>query len=183
MYGFGAQAQWRSGRVSISYYPGVDARKDQDRLLNPAHLYCISGYIMQDFVGDRALNNLTRRKLKLIDDSISSYLSIIKSSEQIHVFNQSNYLSGVLGGIQSYRLGVKEDSNERVIEAQDHSTSKSEHNQRRQDEERLYFIHICGFLVCYFFCIQHVSRQYLKVKQIMLLCHYHFGPEKFISRD
>ena len=57
----------------MSYYLDVDANKDQCHLLNPTPLDCITGYMMDDYVGDRALKRLYQIKLHFIDGSISIY--------------------------------------------------------------------------------------------------------------
>ena len=56
MCGFGTWEEWRSGRIPASYYHGVDTRQYQ--YLNLNFLECITGYIMDDSVGDRYLKNL-----------------------------------------------------------------------------------------------------------------------------
>ena len=57
----------------MSYYLDVDANKDQCHLLNPTPLDCVTGYMMDDYVGDRALKRLYQIKLHFIDGSISIY--------------------------------------------------------------------------------------------------------------
>ena len=73
MCNFGARKDSRNGRIAISSYSDVDTRKYQCRMLNPTPLECISGYIMEDDVVDRALKSLYHKSLNLIDGSISSY--------------------------------------------------------------------------------------------------------------
>ena len=51
MCNFGAQAEWREGRIFVSYYLDVETTKYQCRLLNPTPLDCIAGYMMEDDVG------------------------------------------------------------------------------------------------------------------------------------
>ena len=46
MCNFGAQEEWRNGRRSVSSYIDVDISNDQDRLVNPTPLECITFYIM-----------------------------------------------------------------------------------------------------------------------------------------
>ena len=60
---------------------------------------------MEGDVGDRDLNNLPQRKLKLINGSISSYWSIFNSSERLHIINQEDELVDVIGDIESEGLG------------------------------------------------------------------------------
>ena len=83
MCNFGARTEWREGILVVSYYLDVETTKDQCRLLNPKHLECISGYIMEDAVGDRSLKRLPQRNLNLIDGSISSYCYILNSSKRL----------------------------------------------------------------------------------------------------
>ena len=58
MCNFGSQAEWREGRIFVSSYIDVETTKDQCRLLNPAPLGYIAGYIMDDAVGERDLKCL-----------------------------------------------------------------------------------------------------------------------------
>ena len=81
MCNFGLWSEWRKGRSVISYYLDVETTKDQCRLLNPTTLDCITGYIMEGTVGERALKRLLHRRLRFIDGSISSYCSILNSPE------------------------------------------------------------------------------------------------------
>ena len=73
MCNFGAREEWRTGRISVSSYIDVKISSDQDRLVNPTPLDCITGYTIEDAIGDRALKRLPQRRLNLIDGSISSY--------------------------------------------------------------------------------------------------------------
>ena len=45
--------------------------------------------------------------MNLIDESISSYCSVIKSPEQLDMIKQENKLAAVLGDIESNLLGEK----------------------------------------------------------------------------
>ena len=58
MCNFGSREEWRKGRIVISSYLDVETTKDQCRLLNPTPLDCITGYIMEYYVGERALKRL-----------------------------------------------------------------------------------------------------------------------------
>ena len=58
MCNFGAWVDWRNGRRSISSYLDIEISNDQYLLVNPTPLDCIAGYIMEDFIGDRALKRL-----------------------------------------------------------------------------------------------------------------------------
>ena len=75
MCNFESRAEWMKGRSVISSYLDVETTKDQCRLLNSTPLNCITGYIMEDAVGERALKRLPQRRLNFIDGSIYSYCS------------------------------------------------------------------------------------------------------------
>ena len=79
MCNFRSQSEWRKGRSVISSCFYVKTTKYQCRLLNPTPLDCITGYIMEDAVGERALKRLPHGRLNFIDGSIFSYCSIINS--------------------------------------------------------------------------------------------------------
>ena len=115
MYKFGAQSEWSSGRRYVSSYIDVDTIKYQYSLLNTNHLGFISGYIIQDAVGDRYLRNLLWQSMNFIDGSISSYLSILNSPERLHIITQVNKLTSFFGDIQSDHLEAKEDINNREL--------------------------------------------------------------------
>ena len=59
MRNFGARAEWRNGRISVSSYLDVNIRNDQYRLVNPIPFNCITGYIMDVDICDRSLKSLT----------------------------------------------------------------------------------------------------------------------------
>ena len=80
-------------------YIDVDTSKYQYRMINPTLLYCITGYIMEDFVGDRYLKRLTHRRLNSTDGYISSYLSIHNSPERFDEIKKANKLVSVIGNI------------------------------------------------------------------------------------
>ena len=63
---------WRNWVISIFSYLDVDTRKDKYSLSNPTYLECITGYIMEDDVGDSAFKSLSHIRLDLIDGYISS---------------------------------------------------------------------------------------------------------------
>ena len=101
---FGVQAEWGNGRISVSSYLDVDIRNDQDHLVNLTPLDCISGFIIEYSIGDRALNKLPQQRLNLIDVYISSYCSILNSPKRIGMINQANELAYVLCDIEYYHL-------------------------------------------------------------------------------
>ena len=73
MCNFGAQAEWRNGKRAFSSYLDVEISNYQYHLVNPTPLDCITGYIIEDAIGDRDLKRLPQRRLNIIDVSISSY--------------------------------------------------------------------------------------------------------------
>ena len=79
MCNFGAQAEWKEGRIVFSSYVDVETTKDQCCLLNTKHLDYIIGYTMEDAVGDKDLKRMPHTRLNFIDGSISSYCSVINS--------------------------------------------------------------------------------------------------------
>ena len=60
---FVACIAWRSKRIASRYYINVDTIECQEHLLNPIPLECITGYIMEDAVGDRNLNNMPKIRM------------------------------------------------------------------------------------------------------------------------
>ena len=104
MCNFGAREECMEGRRSVSSYLDVETTKDQYRLLNPTPLDCITGYIMEDAVGDRDLKRLPQIRLNFIDGCISSYCSILNSSKSLEYIRQANKLACVLCGLESYRM-------------------------------------------------------------------------------
>ena len=80
-----------------------------------------------------ALKSLPQQRLNLIDGSISSYSSILNSSQRLHMINQANKLASVLCDIETDRLGAKEDRKNSEMEAEDQRKNKSEQKQIRDD--------------------------------------------------
>ena len=66
MCNFGAQAEWRNGRRSVSSYLDVEISNDQYHMVNPIPLDCITGYIIEDAIGDRDLKRLPQITLNII---------------------------------------------------------------------------------------------------------------------
>ena len=62
---FGAWAECRSERISLSSYLDVNSRKDKLRLIKPTSLECIAGYTIDYAVGYRALKKIPKIKLNL----------------------------------------------------------------------------------------------------------------------
>ena len=83
MCNFGAQEEWREGRIIFSSYIDVDTTKDQCCLLNPTPLDCIIGYIMEYAVSDRDFKRLPKIRSNFIYYSISSYGSIPNSPKRL----------------------------------------------------------------------------------------------------
>ena len=96
MCNFGSRSEWRKGRSFIISYLDVETTKDQRRLLNPMHLDCIAGYIMEDSVSETALKRLPQRRLNCIDGSICSYCSILNSTKLLEQIRQAKNVVSVL---------------------------------------------------------------------------------------
>ena len=92
MCNFGERAEWRNGRIMVSYYLNVNTSNDKYRLVNPTPLECITGYIMEDVISDIALNSMTKQIINIIDGYISSYCSFLNSPEWLHMIKQENEL-------------------------------------------------------------------------------------------
>ena len=107
MCNFGSRAEWSKGRSVISSYLDVETTKDQCRLLNPTPLEFITGYILEDAVGESYLKRLPQIRLNFIDGSISSYCSILNSSEIHEQISQANNLASVLCDLGSDRMRGK----------------------------------------------------------------------------
>ena len=58
MCNFLVQVEWRNGRRSVSSHLDVDISNDQYHMINPTPLDYITGYIIEDAIGDRALKSL-----------------------------------------------------------------------------------------------------------------------------
>ena len=78
-----ARKECREEIIVVSSYLNVDTTKDQCSLLNPTPLDCITCFILDDDVSERALNRLPQRRLKFINGYISSYCYILNSPEQL----------------------------------------------------------------------------------------------------
>ena len=68
-----ARVDCRNGIRAVSSYLDVEISNDQYRLLNPTPLGYIAGYIMEDNIGDRDLNDLHQQRLNITYGYISSY--------------------------------------------------------------------------------------------------------------
>ena len=101
MCDFGSRLEWRKGRSVISSYLDVETTKYQFRLLNPTPLDCITGYIMEDAVGERDLKRLPQKIMNFIDGSISSYCYILNSPKLLELVRQANKLAYVLCDLES----------------------------------------------------------------------------------
>ena len=107
MCNFGARSERRTEGISVSSCLDVEISNDQYRLLNPTPLYLIAGYIMEYYIGDRSLENLSQKRLNLFDGYISSYCSIINSPKRLCMIKQANELASVICDIETDRLGAK----------------------------------------------------------------------------
>ena len=77
------------------------------RLVNPAPLDCITCYIMEGAIGDKALKSLHQIRLNIIYGSISSYCYILNSPKWLYMIKQVNELASVICDIESDRIGEK----------------------------------------------------------------------------
>ena len=64
------------------------------------------------------LRGWLRKRINLIDGSISSYCYIINSPERLRMIKQANDLLYVLCDIESDHLGEREDGKKRAMEAE-----------------------------------------------------------------
>ena len=74
---------------------------------------------MEDAVGERALRRLPQRRLNFIDGCISSYCSILNSSERLELIRQANKLASVLCDLESDRIRDKEEKKKKATEVED----------------------------------------------------------------
>ena len=88
-----------------------------------------------------------KRRINLIDGSISSYWYILNSPEQIYTIKKENRLASVIGDKESDHLWAKEDRKNIVMEAEYQRKNKSEQNHMRDNHERLKTIETCEVLV------------------------------------
>ena len=126
MCNFGSREEWRKEGIVVSYYLDVDTTKDQCRLLNTTPLDCITGYIMEDSVGERALNRLRQRRLNFIYGYISSYCSIINSTKRLEHIRQANKFASILCDLESDRMREKEEKKKIAMEVEENRRQKSE---------------------------------------------------------
>ena len=119
MYNFGEREEWMEGRFFLSFYLDVETAKDQCPLLNTMTLDCIAGYIMNDAVGDRDLNRLPQRRLNCMDGNISSYCSILNSTERLEQIRQAKKLASVLYDFESDIMREKYENKKRGMEAEE----------------------------------------------------------------
>ena len=87
---FGAQADYRRRRITISYFLGVVTINVQYCMLNPNLLDFITGCIMKDDFGNGYFKKLSQKRMNLVDVSISSYFSILNSPKQFDVIKKIN---------------------------------------------------------------------------------------------
>ena len=104
---FGAQAWWWKERIVVSFYLDVETTKYQCRLLNTTPLKCITGYLMENDVGDRALKRMPHIRLNFIDGYISSCCLIINSPKKLEQIWQENKLTSVLCYLDSNSMRGK----------------------------------------------------------------------------
>ena len=98
------------------------------------------------------------------------------------MIKQENELASVLCDIESDRIGAKEESNNRAMEAEYQSKNKYEQKYMRDDYQRLKSIETCEFLVrsVLAFGMDHINNLKLKDLRVLLCCH--FGSENLKGR-
>ena len=133
---------------------------------------------MDDAVGERALKKLPQRRLDFIDGSISSYYYIINSPERLKQIRQANKLASVLCDLESDRMREKEEKKKRATEVEENRRHKYREKQVRKNNSRLRGLESCEALVHSVLTIgmDHINN--LKVKELRVLLHYHFGSER-----
>ena len=124
---------------------------------------------MEYAFSDRALKRLPQIRLKFIDGYISSYYSILKSTECLEYIRQANKLTYVLCDLESDCIREKEEKKKRSTEAVENRRRKSEENQVRKNKDRLRGIEICVALVhsVLKFGMDHINN--LKFKELWVL--------------
>ena len=94
------------------------------------------------------------------------------------MINQANELASVIDDIESFCHGGKEDGKKRVMEADYQRNKKYEQKQIRDDDKRLKDLDTCEVLVRSILAFGMDHSNNLKVKDLRVLLHYHFGSEK-----
>ena len=67
MCNFGAWEEWRNGRRATSSYIDVEISNNQCRLVNTTPFYCITVYIMEYAIDDKAFDRLPQKSINIID--------------------------------------------------------------------------------------------------------------------
>ena len=79
---------------------------------------CITGYIIQDDVGNRYLKRLPQIRLKFIDGSISSYGSILNALRRLEKIRQAKKLVSVVCDLGYDCMRENEEKKKRETEAE-----------------------------------------------------------------
>ena len=87
---------------------------------------------MEDNVGAEALNNLSQKRLKIIDVSVSIYCCIIKYMYRIDMINKVKKLKGVLSDIESDSLGDNKGMKKKDMESEYQNKQKNVHNKKME---------------------------------------------------
>ena len=132
---------------------------------------------MEDAVGERALKRLPQRRLNFIDGSISSYCSILNSSECVEHISQAKKLAFVMCDLDSDRMRENEEDKKRKVEAEENRRRKSEEKQVRENKDRLRGLENCEALVHYVLTFGMDNINNLKAIDLRVLLRYHFGLE------
>ncbi len=87
---------------------------------------------MEDTKGEGAKKRLPARRLNMIDSCISSWSSVLNSSERIKLIRQTNELAKVLGKIEQ---GKEDDKEKRQQKTEQDEKDKQEQARKIQEKE------------------------------------------------
>ena len=87
-------------------------------------------------------------------------------------------MASVLCDLESDRIRDKGEKKKRATEVEENRRQKSEEKQVRDNEDKLRGLESCESLVCsvLIFGMDHINN--IKVKELRVLLHYHFGSKR-----
>ena len=120
--------------------------------------------------------DINHLNMNLIDGSISSYCSVIKSHEQLDMIKKENKLAAVLGDIESDLLGEKQYRNNISLQPQYLWNKKYEHKHRGKQDDGSQGFQNCTILDRPVLTFGMDQTKNLKAKdlQVLLCCHFEF---------
>ena len=136
MLNFAARKDWKQqekGKRRVSSFLDIICTEEQERLLNPSVLDTIAGFIMEDTKGEGAKRRLPARRLNMIDGCISSWCSILNSTDRLELIKQANELSAVLGEIETDKA---QDKDRRKKKAEEEEKDKKRRATEKKEKER-----------------------------------------------